>query len=157
MNGRVHLSTAIERLLADGRPHTHASILAVVGGLVPPENALWAFAAKSKSDRLYRGRPIERKKAISLDRRIRLGRARFVTQHLKYLGSRHLVHLTGTGWAWLGTLRRFQDRGVSFHKASHKWNAYLSRDGRRRSLGYFHTREAAVAARITAEYAEPNS
>ena len=35
--------------------------------------------------------------------------------------------------------------GVSFHRASGKWQAQISIDGKRKSLGYFHTKEEAAA------------
>lgn len=41
--------------------------------------------------------------------------------------------------------------GVYYVKSSKKWHAYISRDRRRHSLGYFSTKEEAVVARKEAE------
>jgi hypothetical protein len=37
-------------------------------------------------------------------------------------------------------------KGVSLHRTSGKWHAYINRNGRRHSLGYFETSEAAARA-----------
>ena len=36
--------------------------------------------------------------------------------------------------------------GTSFHKSTHKWQAYLKHHGRIRALGYFHSPENAARA-----------
>jgi hypothetical protein len=41
-------------------------------------------------------------------------------------------------------------KGVSLHKATGRWSAYLNRDGKKKHLGYFKTMQEAVTARIQA-------
>ena len=148
MNGRIHLRSAIERFLCDGRPRTHASILAVVGSKVPPENAIWAFVSRNEADRRYRNRPGKSSRPISLDRKIRLGRGRFVTENLNRLGRAGLVRRVSGAWSWSGP-PGLRDRGVSFHRATQKWRAYTAEvNSRYLSLGYYQTKEEARAARV---------
>lgn len=55
----------------------------------------------------------------------------------------------------LGDQRRGPDysgvNGVGWFKPINKWQAYIDRDGRRKHLGYFATKDEAVAARLAAE------
>lgn len=48
-------------------------------------------------------------------------------------------------------------RGVSPHKKTGLWQAYINDVGRVRSLGYYDTKEAAIAARLAAEAAQVQS
>jgi hypothetical protein len=43
-------------------------------------------------------------------------------------------------------------KGVTFYKATGRWRAYLKHKGTLHHLGYFPTKEDAIAARIAAEY-----
>ena len=47
--------------------------------------------------------------------------------------------------------KRHEGVGTSFNKACNKWRAEITINDKRKSLGYFLTREEAIAARKTAE------
>lgn len=47
--------------------------------------------------------------------------------------------------------QKHEDVGTSFYKTYNKWVAYIQINGKRKNLGYFLTREEAIAARKAAE------